>query len=93
MEFFKKENAFEDNKEELLLICAGFYSRRVKEFKNFKNKTLKKKYTDGFLKLFKKNFKHYKKTVNGFKVRYPRIYRTNKLLMKLYILYTERRAK
>ena len=93
LEFFKKENAFEDNKEELLLICAGFYSRRVKEFKNFKNKTLKKKYTDGFLKLFKKNFKHYKKTVNGFKVRYPRIYRTNKLLMKLYILYTERRAK
>ena len=85
LDFFKEHNAFEKYEKELVTICAGFYVRRTREFKNFDNDELKKEFVKKFLAFFKKNFKHYKNAVNGFKTKYYRFYRCSYPLMLIYI--------
>jgi len=91
--FFKKENAFEKYEDELVKLCAGYYVRRVREFKRFNNKELKKKYVKQFLLFFKKNFKHYIHTVNTFNSKYNHFYRSSYPMMTVYIWASERKAK
>lgn len=89
MEFFKAEEAFLENYDELLNISKGYYIRRIREFKNFKNLKLKLEYIDKFFEFYKKyfpNYKKYLKELNGKKVRF--FYRS-KLLTKLYITVVE----
>jgi len=93
LEFFKKNNSFDKYEKELVTLCAGFYVRRTREFKNYNNKELKKSYVKKFLTFFKNNFKHYKKEVNGFKTKYYRFYRCSYPLMVIFISITEKMAK
>ncbi len=93
LDFFREQKTFEKYENELVTICAGFYVRRTREFKNFKNKELKKEYVKKFLQFFKKNFKHYINAVNGFKTKYYRFYRCSYPLMLIYIFISELRAK
>ncbi len=91
--FFKKEGVFEKYNYEILEVCAGYYVRRIKEFKYYDNTKLQKKYVKEFLSFFKKNFKHYKKQVNLFKTKYYRFYRCSWPLMNLYIVFQQIRRK
>jgi len=93
LDFFKKENAFEKYENELVTLCAGFYVRRTREFKNFSNKKLQREFVKEFLNFFKKNFKHYKHQVNGFKTKYYRFYRCSYPLMLIYIELQQLRRK
>ena len=93
LEFFKKNKAFAKYEKELVTLSAGFYVRRTREFKKFRNKDLKKRFVKEFLDYFKQNFKHYKNSVNGFKTKYYRFYRCSYPLMLVYIGITEIMAK
>ena len=53
LEFFKNNNAFEKYEKELVELSAGFYVRRIKEFKNFDDKKLQREFVKKFLKFFK----------------------------------------
>lgn len=91
--FFKKENAFEKYEKELVELCAGFYVRRTREFKNFSDKALQREFVREFLNFFKKNFKKYKNKINGFKTKYYRFYRSSYPLMLIYIELQQLRRK
>jgi glycosyltransferase involved in cell wall biosynthesis len=91
--FLKEKDAFKENEQEMVEICAGFYVRRVREFKKYNNYKLKKQYVSEFLKLFKNTFKHYVHQVNGFKTKYYRFYRCSYPMMIIYIFISEIRAK
>ena len=93
LDFFKEKKAFAKYEEELVNICAGFYVRRTREFKNFRNIELKKRFVKKFLVFFKNNFKHYVHQVNGFKTKYYRFYRCSYPMMLVYILISEMRSK
>ena len=91
--FFKKENAFKKYEKELVELCAGFYVRRTREFKNFSDKALQREFVREFLKFFKNNFKHYKHQINSFKTKYYRFYRSSYPLMLIYIELQQLRRK
>lgn len=93
IEFFKKENSFEKYEKELVELCAGFYVRRVREFKNFNDKKLQREFVKEFLQLFKTNFKKYKHQINSFKTKYYRFYRSSYLMMLVYIELQQLRRK
>lgn len=93
IEFFKKENAFEKYEKELVELCAGFYVRRTREFKNFNDKKLQREFVREFLNFFKNNFKNYKHQINSFKTKYYRFYRSSYLLMLIYIELQQLRRK
>ena len=93
LDFFRKENAFEANEKELITLSAGFYVRRIREFKNYDNTDLQKEFVKRFLNYFQKNFKKYKSIVNGFPNKKFRIYRCNYNLMMLYIKFNQVRRK
>jgi len=93
IKFLKDNKAFEENEKEVTEVCAGFYVRRIREFKKYKNYQLKKRYVKEFLKFLKANFKHYVHAVNGFKTKYYRFYRCSYPMMIIYILISEIRAK
>ncbi len=83
--FFKENNDFEKYEKELIELSAGFYVRRIREFKKFNDKKLQREFVKKFLNYFKKNFKNYKHQVNLFKSKHYRFYRCSYLLMLLYI--------
>lgn len=91
--FFKENDAYEQYEKELVELCAGFYVRRTREFKNFRDKELQREYVKQFLQFFKRNFKHYKNAVNGFKTKYYRFYRSSYLMMLVYIEVQQLRRK
>lgn len=91
--FFKENNAYEKYEKELLELCAAFYVRRIREFKNFDNKELQREFVRKFLQFFQKNFKHYKMAVNRFKTRYNKFYRSSYVMMMLYIEVQRLRRK
>lgn len=91
--FFKKKNSFEKYEAELVELCAGFYVRRIHEFKYFDNKPLQKKFVKEFLLFFKENFTTYKHQINGFKTKYYRPYRSSYPMMLLYIEWQQLRRK
>lgn len=93
VKFFQSKEAFEENYYELLLISAGFYVRRVKEFSRFSNYKLKKEFVHRFLNYFKKYFPDYKRVVNTFGTDKNAFYRSNYSLMLMYIKYKESRLK
>ena len=85
LNFFRSENAFEKYEDELLLLSAMYYVRRIKEFSRFANKDLQRRYVKEFLNYFKRNFKEYKNVVNNFKTKKSKFYRSNYFLMMIYI--------
>ena len=85
LDFFRKENAFDKYEDELVLLSAMYYVRRIKEFRRFKNKDLQRRYVKEFLNYFKRNFKEYKSVVNNFKTKKTKYYRSNYFLMMIYI--------
>lgn len=93
VEFFKKEKAFEKYETELIELCAGFYVRRTREFKNFSDKSLQREFVREFLSFFKNNFKKYKHQINGFKTKYYRFYRSSYPMMLIYIELQQLRRK
>lgn len=93
VEFFKKEKAFEKYEPELIELCAGFYVRRTREFKNFSDKSLQREFVREFLSFFKNNFKKYKHQINGFKTKYYRFYRSSYPMMLIYIELQQLRRK
>ena len=54
--FLEDNNFYDEVKDEYLKICCQYYSRRVREFKNFSNFRLKERYVRRFLKFLKENF-------------------------------------
>lgn len=94
LDFFRENNAFEKYERELVELSAGYYVRRTKEFKNYKNKKMQRAFVKQFLEYFKTNFKTYKHQVNGFKTKYYRFYRCSYPMMLIYIeLQQLRRTK
>ena len=93
LEFFKNNNDFEKYEKELVELSAGFYVRRIKEFKNFGDKKLQREFVKKFLKFFKENFKKYKNVINRFKTKYYRFYRSSYITMLLYIEFQQLRRK
>lgn len=93
VKFFQSQEAFEENYYELLLISAGFYVRRIKEFGRFTNYKLKKEFVHRFLNFFKNYFPDYKRVVNTFGTDRNVFYRSNYHLMLMYIKYKEKRLK
>ncbi len=93
VKFFQSKEAFEENYYELLLISAGFYVRRVKEFARFSNYKLKKEFVRRFLNYFKNYFPDYKRVVNTFGTDKNAFYRSSYSLMLMYIKYKEKRLK
>ena len=83
--FFRENEAFYKYEKELVELSAGFYVRRIREFKKFRDKKLQRKFVKEFLEYFKKNFKKYKHQVNGFKTKYYRFYRSSYFMMLIYI--------
>ncbi len=93
IEFFKKEKAFEKYEKEIIELCAGFYVRRTREFKNFSDKKLQREFVREFLNFFENNFKKYKRQINGFKTKYYRFYRSSYPMMLIYIELQQLRRK
>ncbi len=93
IKFFKEQNSFEKYEKELVELSAGFYVRRVREFKNFDDKELQREFVREFLKYFKDNFKSYKHQINGFKTKYYRFYRSSYFMMLIYIELQQFRRK
>lgn len=93
VKFFQSKEAFEENYYELLLISAGFYVRRIKEFGRFSNYKLKKEFVRRFLNYFKNYFPDYARVVNTFGTDRNVFYRSNYHLMLMYIRYKEKRLK
>lgn len=83
--FFKEEGKFEEYESELLEISAGFYVRRIKEFRRYTDTNLQKRFVKTFLKYFKRNFKQYKKVVNRFQTKRVKAYRSHYWAMCLFI--------
>ena len=84
VDFFKSEKKFKEYEKELLIISAGFYNRRIREFRKYNNKKLQRKFVYNFLNYFKKNFCNYKKVVNSFNEK-NKVYRSSYILMLIYI--------
>lgn len=93
LEFFRSNNAFFEYESELVELSAGFYVRRIREFKNFDDKKLQREFVKRFLTYFKKNFKRYKHQINGFKTKYYRFYRSSYPMMLVYIELQQLRRK
>ncbi len=93
LEFFRSNNAFFEYESELVELSAGFYVRRIREFKNFDDKKLQREFVKRFLIYFKKNFKRYKHQINGFKTKYYRFYRSSYPMMLVYIELQQLRRK
>ena len=89
--FLEENNFYTDLSNEYLKVCAQYYVRRISEFGNFSNFKLKKSFTKRFLSFFKNNFSNYKNDIQKFKTKNNRrrIYRTNYILMLIYIFYTD----
>ena len=85
MDFFKKEDKFEEYYDELFNVSKGFYFRRVREFKRFNDKKLKKEFVDKFFDYFKKYFPDYRKGLKEFNGKDKKIFYRYKSLMHLYI--------
>lgn len=86
MNFFKKENVFEEYYDELFNVSKGYYYRRVREFNRFKNIKLKTKYIDNFFSYFNEYFPNYKEDLLEFNGKKYRKYYSSRLLMKLYVI-------
>ena len=93
LNFFKEEKAFEKYEKELIELSAGFYVRRIREFKNFQDKELQREFVKEFLSYFKNNFKNYKKQINTFKTKYYKFYRSSYFMMLIYIELQQLRRK
>ena len=93
LDFFREQNAFETYEKELVILSAGFYVRRIREFKNFDDKELQREFVREFLQYFKNNFKKYKHQINGFKTKYYRFYRSTYWMMLIYIELQQLRRK
>lgn len=93
IDFFKKNNAFEKYESELVELCAGFYVRRTREFKNYNDKKMQRKFVKDFLEFFKTNFTKYKHQINSFKTKYYRFYRSSYPMMLIYIELQQLRRK
>lgn len=88
LKFFKEKNAFEQYYDELINISAGYYVRRVNEFKRFNDKQLQRQFVKQFLDYFKRNFRNdYHAILNHYKSRNNKIYRSSYILMIFYIEY------
>ena len=93
IDFFKKNNVFEKYEDELVELCAGFYVRRIREFKNYNDKEFQRRFVKEFLEFFANNFTHYKHQINGFKTKYYRFYRSSYSMMLIYIELQQLRRK
>lgn len=85
IDFFKTKKEYKEFEYDLLLVSCGFYTRRIKEFSQFKNSKLQKLFVKNFLNYFNKNFTNYKKTLNHYKTKYCLFYRSSYYLMCIYI--------
>lgn len=83
--FFKKNQQYEKYEHELLELSAGYYVRRLLEFKKYKNFKLQKEFVRRFLNYFKTNFKNYKSVINNYKTKKTKYIRSSYILMILYI--------
>jgi len=92
--YFINKNEFEKYKDELLMCSVGFYARRVSEFKKYKrrkedsrnkNKKLQQNFIEEFFNYFNEYFSDWKKVVNNYKTKRSKFYRTNKVLLNVYI--------
>lgn len=93
IDFFKKNNVFEKYDDELVELCAGFYVRRTREFKNYNDKEFQRRFVKEFLDFFANNFTHYKHQINSFKTKYYRFYRSSYPMMLIYIELQQLRSK
>lgn len=85
MDFFKSEGVFDQYYEELLNVSKGYYFRRIREFKNFKNLDLKIKYIRKFFEYFKEYFPTYRKSLKEFNGIKYRLHYQYALLMVIYV--------
>lgn len=94
--FLEDNHFYEELKDEYLKICCQYYSRRVCEFNNFSNFSLKEKYVRRFLKFLKQNFEYdkYSEYIKKYwkKEKKPN-YLCNYFRMLKFIVGTERRYK
>ncbi len=85
-EYCIRNDIFHAVKNELLICSAGFYVRRLIEFKTYKNVMLQIQFTNDFLQYFRKYFTNWKQVVNHYKTKKNKFCRTNRFLMYVYIL-------
>jgi len=88
-EYYIEKKCFDKYSNELLKCSVGFYARRLREFRKYNNYDLKTKFVVEYLAYFKTYFPGWKKTVNYYKSTKSHFYRTNKLLLKFYIVATD----
>lgn len=93
VDFFKEENKFEEYSDELLKVSMGYYTRRIKEFKKYDDVKLQKEFVKNFLNYFDNNYKHYKKKLTHYNTKKICLYRSNYLLMLIYIKRQQKRRK
>jgi len=84
-EYFISNNVFKEYEEELLICSAGFYIRRLSEFRKYRNTKLQRQFVKEFFKYFNEYFTNWKKTVNRYKTKKNKFYRTNKTILNIYI--------
>lgn len=92
IDFFSKQGKLKEYENDLLQLSAGYYQRRLSEFNRYSNLKLQRNFVKEFLKFFKKNFNEYKHVINHYKSNKNLFYRSNYLLMNVYMLYKQLRG-